>query len=62
MPVNKDPIKCDAIILKDNLKKRKKVHHQHMNVECQWKRFFPPRGAFVFRAQLHMQNIILYVL
>lgn len=34
-----DQIKCDAIILKNNLKK-KKFHHQHMNEECHCKYFF----------------------
>lgn len=36
----KDQIKCDAIIPKNNLKKRKKFHHQHMNAECHCKYFF----------------------
>ena len=53
----KDQIKCDAIILKNNLKKKKKFHHQHMNEECHCKYFFSHR-VLVFRAQLHMQNVI----
>lgn len=37
---------------KNNLKKRKKFHHQHMNAECHFKYFFFKRSACFFRAQL----------
>lgn len=48
MPVKKKgQIKCDAIVLKNNLKK-KKFHHQHMNEECHCKYFSFPHGVLVF--------------
>lgn len=50
----KIPSSVNAISLKNELKKRNKVHRQHMNVTCHWKALFAPRGVCGLR---HMRTV-----